>query len=262
MTHPSPLLDVWPDIAATIGRASRLAVFTDFDGTLVGIRRDAAAVRLTAARRRLLQELASLGHVVAIVSGRTLEDLATRVGVAGLWYVGDHGLLMRSPRATRATLIDTPHRVALAQAGLALRHQLRGFPHVSVEAKEGSLALHVRGASRRHRQEAGRAARAVAAGSPSLRLEHGKQVWELLPAVPFDKWRATQFIIGCAREQSPLSAWCPMYFGDDRADERVFARWRGLSVVVGRRRRTAAQYFVGSPADVWSVLGRLRALTA
>jgi trehalose-6-phosphatase len=95
-----------------------------------------------------------------------------------------------------------------------------------------------------------------------LRLERGKRVWEFLPAVPFDKWRAAQFILKCARRGAPRRTWCALYFGDDRADERVFARWRGVSVVVGREARTAARYFVRSPADVWSVLGRLRALTA
>src|SRR5262249_11627685 len=148
----------------------------------------------TDARRALLQDFVSRGHVLAIVSGRTLDDLTHRVGVTGAWYVGDHGLLMRSPRAHRATLITKGHQLALATAGLALRHRLRGFPHVTVEAKEGSLALHTRGASVPHQREASHAARDIAATLPSLRLERGKRVWEFLPAVPFDKWRAAEFI--------------------------------------------------------------------
>jgi trehalose-phosphatase len=262
MSRPRSLLEAWPDVAPVIAQASRLAVFTDFDGTLAGIRRDASAVRLTQPRRQLLQDFVTHGHVVAIVSGRTLDDLASRVNVPGAWYVGDHGLLMRSPRAHRVTLIGPRHRLALAKASLALRHRLRGFPHVTIESKEASLSLHVRGASAGHRRDAGHAARDIAADLPALRLERGKRVWEFLPAVAFDKWRAAQFILRCARRAAPRRSWCALYFGDDRADERVFARWRGLSVVVGREARTAARYFVRTPADVWSVLGRLRALTA
>ena len=48
-----------------------------------------------------------------------------------------------------------------------------------------------------------------------------------------------------------------MYLGDDVSDEQVFRRWAGVSVAVGRRSRTAAQYFVRSPAEVADCLERL-----
>ena len=40
------------------------------------------------------------------------------------------------------------------------------------------------------------------------------------------------------------------YFGDDVADERVFRSMRGISVVVGKRRHTAARYYLRSTAEV------------
>jgi trehalose-6-phosphatase len=44
------------------------------------------------------------------------------------------------------------------------------------------------------------------------------------------------------------------YLGDDSTDERVFSQMEGISIVVGRRRRSAADFFLKSPAEVGKFL--------
>jgi len=52
----------------------------------------------------------------------------------------------------------------------------------------------------------------------------------------------------------------PLYFGDDFSDESGFAAVRrGVSVLVGRPRRTSARYSLRNPAEVAAALGELEA---
>ncbi|HUH08897.1 MAG TPA: trehalose-phosphatase, partial [Egibacteraceae bacterium] len=72
----------------------RLALFCDFDGTLVEFQPHPAAVRLPGDRRALLERFVdhpatSLG----IVSGRRLADVRERTGLPGTaYFAGLHGL--------------------------------------------------------------------------------------------------------------------------------------------------------------------------
>src|SRR3954470_12696710 len=66
------LFDAWPDVARRLASADRLALFTDFDGTLPAIRRHASSVRLSIAVRARLAALARRGHLIGVISGRGL----------------------------------------------------------------------------------------------------------------------------------------------------------------------------------------------
>ena len=112
------LFDAWPDVARRLASAQRLALFTDFDGTLTAIRRHASSVRLSDAVRGRLAALAKRGHLIGVVSGRGLDDVRSRVGVPGLWYVGAHGLRSGN-RARRAGGGRPVTTVTLAPRGTA-----------------------------------------------------------------------------------------------------------------------------------------------
>jgi len=50
----------------------------------------------------------------------------------------------------------------------------------------------------------------------------------------------------------------PIYFGDDFSDEPAFAAARkGISILVGRRRKTQAQFSLRGPAEVAMALSRM-----
>jgi trehalose 6-phosphate phosphatase len=255
--RPRHLLTDWPGVARTIAPEARLAVFLDFDGTLTRIRRRPASVRLSARVRAVLALLISRGHLVGIVSGRALGDIEARVGVRCAWYVGDQGFLLKSPNGHTVVLASRGERTRLMRVARALRIRLARVPGVTVEAKLATLTVHYRGASRPSRLAARRAVFAIVTQTSGLRLLRGKRIWEVLPASPFGKARAVAFILRLARSDTPPRRWLPIYIGDDVADEQVFSGWRGLSVAVGRRHRTAARYYVRSPAEVRSVLESL-----
>jgi trehalose-phosphatase len=241
-------------------QADRIALFTDFDGTLVRIHRRATAVRLSERVRRVLKELVARGHLVGVVSGRALDDLRARIGLPGLWYVGGHGFLLCTPTNHTAVLASRRQRLQIERVSVRLRDALAGASGITIDPKVAAIAVHYRNATRAGRARAGRALKDVLARESNLQVMLGKKVWEVMPAGPVNKAVAVRFILRWERRQEPGANWIAIYVGDDVADERVFARWSGISVIVGRRSRTAARYYLQSPAEVRAFLDRLRGI--
>lgn len=251
------LLTAWPDVVRAVTPSTRLALFIDFDGTLAPIQRSPKTVRPSAGVRRALSALVDHGHLVGIVSGRTLRDVEARVGVRRAWYVGDQGFLLKTPDAHTVLLARPSQQARIARAARALRQSLNGAPGVWIEEKIATLTVHYRGASAPSRLAARHAAFEVITPSSGLRVMAGKQIWEVVPAAPVDKAHAVGFILRLARAHAHRHRWLRVYIGDDVADEQVFKVWRGVSVAVGRRHRTAARYYVRTPGEVREVLEAL-----
>jgi len=74
-----------------------------------------------------------------------------------------------------------------------------------------------------------------------------------MPELPrgssIDKGRAIKLALRQERRRRS-GHWLVFYLGDDQADEEVFEKLDGISVVIGRRRRTAARFYLWSPAEV------------
>lgn len=243
----------WPQLARLLRRADRLAVLTDFDGTLAPIQHRPDTVKLSDRVRRALARLRARGHVVGIVSGRRIEDLRRRVGLPGLWYAGNHGFFMRSPRGTSLNLLHEEEHSDVARIARALARGLHGVPGVRLEVKPASVAVHYRGAPPASRRLTTRVARRVAEVG-RLRIMSGKRVWELLPRTPVDKAVAVRTILDLERRKG--SALPAVFIGDDLTDEPVFSLPLTLPVCVGRR-QTAARYRLRSPEDVVRLLERI-----
>lgn len=240
-----------------VSDGSRLAIITDFDGTLAPIRRRASQARLSQRVRQALERLTAGGHLVGVVSGRPLEDLEQRVGIPGLWYGGSHGYFLRAPDGWRLSLLRHEERLRIVNVTHRLRATLGTLPGIVVEAKPGAVAVHYRLATPAMRKRINPLVRGILAGFPRLRLFPGRMVWEVLPAGHVDKYLAARFILRMARQRDARSFTSPVYLGDDVSDEGVFARWSGVSVAVGRRPDTAARYFLKSPTEVATCLERL-----
>ncbi len=251
------LFKVWPSIVRRLKGADRLAIITDFDGTLAPIRRRASQARLSQRVRQALGRLTADGHLVAVVSGRPLDDLVARVDIPGVWYAGSHGYFLRSPDGWRLSLLRHEERLRIVQVTHRLRVTLGQLPGIIVEGKPGAVAVHYRLAAPPMRRRIASLVRGVLGGFPGLRVFPGRMVWEILPAGHVDKYLATRFIMRTARQRDPRPLAEPIYLGDDVSDEGVFARWTGISVAVGSRPGTKARYYVKSPVQVADCLERL-----
>ena len=93
-----PLRDHMDLVYEGIATKGQILVALDFDGTLSDIVARPEEAQLTEARRQLLRELNSRPRfAVAVISGRTLEDLRERVGLDDIAYAGHHGLEIAGP---------------------------------------------------------------------------------------------------------------------------------------------------------------------
>jgi trehalose 6-phosphate phosphatase len=248
-------LELFDDVVEAVG-ARPVAVFLDFDGTLSPIVEDPDAADLPEPTRRVLERLAEL-WTVAIVSGRGLEDLRRRADVPGVLLVGSHGFEILGPGGRR---IEQPAAAELLPeveaASRELRQALTPFPGVQVEAKRYAIAAHYR-----RNAEAGpeveRAVREVAGKHPGLVVSGGKRIFELRPALDWDKGAAVLWL----QQELGLEAAVPVYVGDDVTDEDAFRGLgdRGIGIVVlgEANRPTLADYSLDGIDQVRSFLARL-----
>jgi len=255
MKSPVYVFNVWEQIERRVRRASRLALFTDFDGTLAGIQKNPNSVRLPEKSRRLLAGLAKAGATVGVISGRRVEDVAPRVGLEGIWYSGAHGFFLRDPAGRTITFATPVEQARVAAATRLLAERLRGARRIRLERKVATLTIHCRGASPGVTESAARAVFEVAARC-GLHVQAGKRSWELLPNVTVNKWTSIRRILklSAPRANQPCTM---IYLGDDTTDENVFEHMTGISIAVGRKRKTNAKFYVHSPPEAAQFLERV-----
>lgn len=246
-----PIFQTLPPPDADLLKGASL--FLDFDGTLVDIvsRHDAVIVEERLAR--LLRDLKNvLNGRLAIVSGRSVEDLARLLGELGFAAAGGHGAEIRRPDG----------RVHFAVAPLTLDPDwtplITRFPKVVIERKPFGFAVHYREAPEAER-ECQRVA-AELAQTHGLGLQSGKMVIELKPK-GVDKGSAVARLMS----EPPMSQGRPIFVGDDDTDEAGFAmaaKLGGAGVLVGARSVTQAKYQLSSVAKTLAWLERAVGRTA
>jgi trehalose 6-phosphate phosphatase len=243
-----PLFAYWREVASKFASHRVIALFLDFDGTLVTIQPRPDAVRLSAEARRTLAVLArSPRFRVWVISARRRADVSRRIGVPGIRYLGLYGW-EREP--ITAGPLGPIYHVRTFLAG-----SLPAHPNIWIEDKQHTIAVHYRGAPEALRRAAlERVQRAVAPWRYGLRIAPGKAVWEILPITFGNKGAAVR------RELATLPAQAlPVYLGDDLSDEDAFAVLpHGVSIRVGTRRTTRARYHLEGVVQVHGFLEKLR----
>jgi len=225
----------------------------DFDGTLAPIAARPDEARVAVEVSRCLERLGRL-RPLAIVTGRSVEDVTGRLGFTARFVVGNHG----AEEEGRAPTFDSAPMDAV-RARLdshAVEFLATG---IQVEDKRYSLALHYRLAADRPRAAA-RIEAMLAGLDPMLRCFRGKCVFNVVAADAPDKYDA---IVSLVRRAGCGSA---VFVGDDFNDEVVFvcAQPNWLTVRVGRDDlESRAAFFLDCHAEVAVFLERmLRVLEA
>lgn len=237
------------EIAARLS-GRRIAVFLDYDGTLAPIAPHPDLAVMEPASRRAVADLAARCFV-AVVSGRDVEDVHAKVGLEGLVYAGSHGFDISGAGPTSNEQTSEAHLTALAEATTDLRKRLDDLPGLLLERKRYSLAIHVRQVAASQRAIVETAVADALAGQSLLRLMRGKEVFELQPAINWNKGKAVEWLIRFLDGQA--ADLVPIYIGDDTTDEDAFQTLAdtGISIVVaGSKRETLADYSLADPEDV------------
>jgi trehalose 6-phosphate phosphatase len=240
----------------------KLAVFLDYDGTLTPIVDDPDDALLSDEMRAAIEELAAT-TLVAIVSGRDLEDVREKVGIDTLAYAGSHGFDIRHPDGSSAQ-VAVGALGALDAAQATLEERVQDVPGARVERKRFAIALHDRMVEDPQQRE--RLASIVAEVGRShdeLRSTGGKRIHELRPDIDWDKGRAIEMLLVELDAEDRV----PIYVGDDLTDEdgfRAVVARGGIAVVVrgeADERDTLADAVLDAPAATARFLRELAQLS-
>jgi trehalose 6-phosphate phosphatase len=229
-----------------------LALFLDYDGTLVDIAPTPGAAGLPKVTRQILKALVKLKDVkVAIISGRGLRDLRAMVPVRGLTYVGSHGLEFKV-NGKAFSRVSARYLKVLRVLRSRLRDDLRDRAGILLENKAYSLAIHFRNASPVTEKMSRQAIQDVCLDvlhAGQIALLPGKKLIEIMPPIAVDKGQAVERLLRLWGRRK----FVPIFIGDDRTDEAAFAvlREKGLTVRIGRSsKHSKAEYSIDRVDDV------------
>lgn len=229
------------------------SVFLDLDGTLLEIAPRPDAVRVDGRLHRLMGALSRrLDGRLAIVSGRSGEDVHALFGAPHFPIAGSHGAELRWPDGRITSMAARRDGEWDDFSALAQR-----YPGVLIERKPFGVALHYR-LEPEAEQDCRRRAQEVALRR-DLHLQTGKMVIELKPKA-VDKGSA----VAALWREPPMAGGIPIFVGDDDTDEAGFAmaaQLGGVGVLVGAPRNTNARYRLGGVAETLDWLERACGLT-
>ncbi len=229
-------------------------ILVDFDGTLAPIVPDPGDARMSPETREDLESLGRRpGAMVAVISGRSLEQLMVLVPVSGVIRVGNHGLEISGPDWRYRHPEASRFRPAIRRACEILDTVAARFPGSLVEDKGLTASLHFRNCHPGRAAELIRLARQALEESPdtgALRLESGRKVLEIRPPVDWHKGAACLWLL----DRVSGSPEATVYMGDDRTDEDAFrALPRSITIRVGNV-ETSARYYVRDQNEAARVL--------
>jgi trehalose-phosphatase len=209
----------------------RPACFLDYDGTLTPIVERPEDALLSAPMREAL--IAAVRRFpVAIISGRDLDDVRDLVCIPELVYAGSHGFDIAGPDLRLELPEGAKALGELQQAADELALPLAAIAGARLERKRFAVAVHYRQVADGYVPEVEARVDEVAGRHPRLRKTGGKKVFELRPAIDWDKGRAVRWLIAELGLDRPDVL--PIYIGDDLTDEDAFHALlgRGLGILV------------------------------
>ncbi len=198
------------------------------------------------------------GVYLAIISGRSLEDLQEKVGVSGILYAGNHGLELENLRGRHQRIFSSTRLRELKRITENLQNSLKEIPGILFEEKGPILSVHYRNVPEKFFARIPQALKEeLQQWKDRWKIASGKMVFEIQPHVDFHKGEAVREIL----KPFPSMGVLPIYLGDDQTDEDAFRALKGLgiSVFIGPQRSPSeADFFLQNPEEVQQFLFRCR----
>ena len=246
--------DSVPVPRSLVPRLGECAVLLDIDGTLLDLMPTPREVWVPPGLSKTLNRLlARTNGALALVSGRSLNDIDLIFAPEQFPAVGGHGAEMRITGDSEAVATHAPPMDKELKRRLAVIAKLS--PGILLEDKGYSLALHYRLAPH--------AEKAIYAAVSLIRADLPNAPIEVLPGKCVCEIKHSGFTKATGVRElmthEPFSGRRPLFIGDDVTDESVFAimpDFDGLAFSVGRRAKGVAGHF-DSPDDVRQFLAHL-----
>lgn len=237
----------------------KITIFLDYDGTLTPIVSDPDAANLPADNREIITRLSNI-IPVAIISGRDLRDLRSKIEIDTVIYAGSHGFDITGPDGLEMVHeSETEVTPALDEAESRLKQQLKDISGAKVERKKFAIAVHYRNVEEKYVEEVKEAVQKEAARHEILRTGSGKKVLELKPNIDWNKGYALDWLtekLGWDRNK-----YLRVYIGDDITDEDGFEALveDGIGIMVGTHgEKTSASFALRDTNEVTKFLQHLK----
>jgi trehalose-phosphatase len=252
-----PLFENWGGIQNRIQSAHFFPLLLDYDGTLTPIVSRPELALCPPEVKALLEKLQDLPNVyIAIISGRSLEDIREKIGIPQITYIGNHGLSIQNPAGIHNKRLSPERQKEFGKISQELRESLEKIPGIVFENKGLIFAIHYRNS---RMKDIARIRQIVREKVEELkerwRISLGKMVLEVIPKVDFDKGQAVRSLL---KNFSPRGL-LPFYLGDDQTDEDAFRvmKRQGITVYVGPgKTNSEAEYYLEKPTEVEIFLRR------
>ncbi|MFN3739318.1 MAG: trehalose-phosphatase [Thermodesulfovibrionales bacterium] len=242
-----------------IKASQKIALFLDFDGTLVPIQKDPSKCFLSEDIKKQLKLLAHSKNIyLTIISGRSLSDIKKRVGLRKICYGGNHGFDISCPslRYTHPKALSA--KPIINHVKQQLQKEIKNIKGAFLEDKGYSLSLHFRSVKEEYIHPLKIIFYKKVKGflkKKLLTVMRGKMVLELIPDASWNKGKAVLYILRRLGKD-----YLPIYIGDDQTDETAFETLKksGITIQVGKSKKTSARYYLKDYREVSQLLQQIQ----
>ncbi|MFH1397412.1 MAG: trehalose-phosphatase [Candidatus Omnitrophota bacterium] len=240
-----------------------LFIFLDYDGTLTPIVKNPERAILSGETRGRLKALSENScSKIAIISGRSLQDVKNKFGLINIIYSGNHGLEIEGPKIRYLSRVSAEYRKILDRIKDELGQKIDSFPGAFIEDKGLSLTLHFRLVNPIQLplvKTAFHEAVILHLVANKIKIKAGKMVLEVRPVSEWDKGKVVLWLLFRQKFAGAKAKVLPVYIGDDITDEDAFKALQhlGITIFVGKPKSSYAHYYLRNPDEVKDLLGRI-----
>lgn len=247
---------IWAEL-----KNKKIYLLLDYDGTLAPIAQNPDLAVLAPKTWAVLKKLSNHPRcMLAIISGRALASIKKMVKIPKIIYSGNHGFEVDYHGVHLKLLQDTNFQILLNKIHTVLGKKMKGIKGILLENKKMTLSVHYRLVSRNQRPVIKTIFREVITPYQVRRqvnVTAGKMVLEIRPPLEWGKGDLVKWLLHEGAQNGNKTV--VFYFGDDRTDEEAFkvVKGKGYAIIVGKNKRSAAEYYLKNPDEVGKVLEQI-----
>jgi len=237
-----------------------LFLLLDYDGTLTPIRKTPGQANILSRTKSLLKDISKNKKIkLAIISGRSLIDIESKVGLSNIIYSGNHGLEISGPKIKFKMFVPKESRKTIEEISRQLKKEFSSINGVIIEDKGFGVALHFRQVYKRQIPAVKAIFNKITGpylSGNKIMIKPGKMVFDVRPAISWDKGKAVSMLLKLKKRLWGKKTILPVYIGDDITDEDAFSalKSKGITVFVGKNKKTNAKYYLNNTGEVLKFL--------